>query len=76
MTQEDLRMPTTTAPDLTLEDVAHFADASDELPEDTALRLQALICCDDQEQVQETTGVNLSSYMPQDREPKQFMDTE
>lgn len=28
------------------------------------------------EQVLDTTGVNLSSYMPQDREPKQFMDTE
>ncbi len=47
-------MPSTTAPDLTPEDVAHFADASDELPDDTAVRLQAFICCDDPEQVHET----------------------
>ncbi len=34
--------------------VAHFADASDEFPDDTAVRLQAFICCDDPEQVRQT----------------------
>ena len=44
---------TPTLDPLTLEDVAHFADASGELPDDTATRLQALVCCDDPEQIQD-----------------------
>ncbi len=52
-------MPTKTTPDrgaipLTPEDVAHLADASGELPDDTATRLQALIRCDDLERVEHT----------------------
>ncbi len=50
-------MPTTNVPDpipLTLEDIAHFADTDDELPDDTAARLQQLVLCDDPERFQAT----------------------
>ena len=52
-------MPTQTTPDsgaipLTPEDVAHLADATGELPDDTATRLQTLIRCADLEQVERT----------------------
>lgn len=38
----------------TLEDVAHFADGSSELPSETADRLRTLIHCDDPEQLEQT----------------------
>ena len=39
---------------LTLEDVAHLVDASDEIPDDTAVRLRTFIRCDSMEQVLRT----------------------
>ncbi len=48
---------TETVPDpipLTLEDVAHFADATGELPADSAVRLRALVRCQDREQIERT----------------------
>ncbi len=39
---------------LTLEDVAHLADATGELPDDTAVRLRAFIRCDDPQRFERT----------------------
>ncbi len=39
---------------LTLEDVAHLADATGEVPDDTAVRLRAFIRCDDPERFERT----------------------
>ncbi len=39
---------------ITLEDVAHLADARRELPDDTARRLRELILCDDRKRVRAT----------------------
>ena len=51
----------------TLEDVAHFTDASGELPADTALRLQAFIRCQDPEPLERTRQL-IGSHLDQLRQ--------
>ncbi len=48
---------------LTLEDVAHFADGTGDLPADTAGRLRAMILCEDSDEIEYTWRCQIAPHL-------------